>query len=583
MRLILIVCCSILLSACTAPPTAVKPLTDSSSPTVFTGLRVSTHRDGDDLLSGGLGHAALLLPTAPAAADPAHLTAAELRRRALHANWRAIADVYGTVKSVPTIPGREFHAFALVPGAQHRHRVMAQIPDAFDAKARCLIVTAVSGSRGIYGAIGSISAYGLPRGCAVVHTDKGGGTGFFDVATGEGAQADGTRAQRGGELEFDPDTSAREVETRVAMKHAHSGDNPEADWGRHVLQAAHFGMQTLNDAFPAQAPFTAANTRVLAFGLSNGAGAVLRAAELDDEGLIDAVVAAAPNVTVAGARPLFDYATEAALLQPCALLALPDVPALLPDAAWRALAAARCASLQAAGLVAGGDSAAQAASALAQLRASGWRDETLQLAGMHLAFDLWRALGATYAQSYARASADAPVCGFEFAQRDGAGPQRAATALERALWWSDASGIAPTAGVALVDTNATATPDPGFQTLQCLRALWTSEVPLAQRVRVSITATRATALPRVPTVLVHGDHDSLVPIEFNSRPYAAAARSNGAAIALWEVAHAQHFDAFVLLPQFGAKFPPLLPHAYAAMDALIAHLDGGPMPVNQQR
>ncbi len=561
-----------------ATPTAVKQISDP-----FPNLRVTTHRDGDDLLSGGLGRAALLLPAAPAAVDPAHPTAAELRRRALHANWRAIADVYGTVKEVPTIPGREFHAFAHVPGAKHSHRVMAQIPDAFDAKARCLIVTAVSGSRGIYGAIGSISAYGLPRRCAVVHTDKGGGTGFFDVATVEGAQADGTRAQRGRELEFDPGTQARDGDTRVALKHAHSGDNPEADWGRHVLQAAHFGLQALNEAFPAQRPFTAANTRVLAFGLSNGAGAVLRAGELDGEGLIDAVVAAAPNITVDGARPLFDYATEAALLQPCALLALPEVPTLLPDAVWRGMAGARCASLRESGLVEGGDIVAQATSALAQLRASGWRNETLQLAGMHLAFDLWRAFGATYAQSYARASVDAPVCGFEFAQRDGAGPPRAATAAERALWWSDASGIAPTAGVALVDTKATATSDPGFQTLQCLRALWASEDPLAQQLRAGIAATRATARPQVPTVLVHGDHDSLVPIEFNSRPYAAAARGNAATIALWEIAQAQHFDAFVLLPQFTAKFPPLLPHAYAAMDALIAHLDGGPMPVDQQR
>ena len=584
MRLIPVCSCLILLSACMATPTAVKPVPESIASTSVSALRVSVHRDGDDLLSGGLGRPSLLLPAAPLPADPTQPTAAELRRRALHANWRAIADLTGSVAEVPSIPGREFHAFAQVAGARHPHRMMVQVPDAFDSGKRCLIVTAVSGSRGIYGAIGSVSAYGLPRGCAVAHTDKGGGTGFFDVASGEGARADGSRGARGLDLEFDPGTTARAGDTRVAMKHAHSGDNPEADWGRHVLQAAHFGLQALSEAFPQQAPFTAANTRIIAFGLSNGAGAVLRAAELDDAGLFDAVVAAAPNVNVAGARPLFDYATEAALLQPCALLALPAAPVFLPDAVWRAMAGARCASLRAASLIDGVDEAAQAASALAQMRASGWRDETLQLASMHLAFDLWRALGATYSQAYARATVDDPVCGFEFAQRDGTAPPRNATAAERALWWSDASGIAPTAGVALVDTLATATPDPGFTALRCLRALTSSDDALAQRVRAGIAATRASAQTRVPTVLVHGDHDSLVPIEFNSRPYVSAARAQGAShIALWEVANAQHFDGFVVFPQFAGKVPPLLPHAYAALDAVIAHLDGGAMPVDQVR
>ncbi len=575
MRLITPTILSLLTAACTHMNT-----TEPAPADVFTATRVSTHRDGDDLLSGGMGRGPLLNPLAPAPADAAHPGAAELRRRALHANWRGIADLHGSVSEIANVTGREFHAFARLPGARHPHRVMAQVPDAFDAKQRCLIVTASSGSRGIYGAIGSVAAYGLPRGCAVVHTDKGGGSGFFDIASGEGVQGDGTRAPRGIELEFDPGTAAVANETRVALKHAHSGDHPEADWGRHVLQAARFGLQVLDESFPEQAPFTAANTRILAFGLSNGGGAVLRAAELDDQGLLDGVVAAAPNVSVEGARHLFDYATEAALLQPCALLALPDAPAFLPDAAWRAVAGARCASLRAAGLIEGDDAAAQSASALAQLRASGWRDESLRLAGLQVGFDLWRAVAALYAQSYARATPDAAVCGYGFAQRDGAGPPRAASAAERALWWSDASGIAPTAGVALVDGLATDPADPALTGLRCLRALLDGEDVLARQVQASIAATRGNGKPRVPTVIVHGDHDSIIPIEFSSRPYLAAARANGARIALWEVANAQHFDAFVALPQLHGT-PPLLPHAHAAMDALMLHLDGASPPLDR--
>src|SRR5690606_9488372 len=106
-------------------------------------------------------------------------------------------------------------------------------------------------------------------------------------------------------------------------RHAHSLDNPEADWGRHVRQAAEYALQVLDDALPAAAPFEFDNTRVIAVGISNGGGAVLRAAELEG-GWLDGVVAAEPNVTVAGARPLYDYASEAALLQPCALLHVPE-------------------------------------------------------------------------------------------------------------------------------------------------------------------------------------------------------------------------------------------------------------------
>jgi hydroxybutyrate-dimer hydrolase len=261
---------------------------------------------------------------------------------------------------------------------------------------------------------------------------------------------------------------------------------------------------------------------------------------------------------------------------------LPDAPVFLPDAVHQAVIAARCASLRDAGLIEGDTAAEQSASALAQLRASGWRDETLHLSGLQTGFDLWRAVAALYAQAYARATPDAPVCGYSYAQRDAIAPPRLATVAERALWWSDGSGIAPTAGVGLVDGLATAVPDASFAGLRCLRDLLSSDDAVAQRVRASIAATRASAQTRVPTVIVHGDHDSIIPLEFSSRPYLAAARANGARIALWEVANAQHFDAFVALPKL-AGMTPLLPQAYAAMDALIAHLDGGAMPEDRQK
>ena len=75
-------------------------------------------------------------------------------------------------------------------------------------------------------------------------------------------------------------------ETRLALRHLHSQDNPEADWGAHVRQAVHFAFDVLGQRYART--FDAGNVRVLAVGISNGGGAVLKAAELDD-GLLDVV------------------------------------------------------------------------------------------------------------------------------------------------------------------------------------------------------------------------------------------------------------------------------------------------------
>src|SRR5689334_11347065 len=174
-------------------------------------VRETAHRNGDDLLSAGLGLAGLRGAPAPFA-DPIAPTPQELRRRAIQGSWKGIADLgplggYGDVYgAVPDVPGREYQAFARIAGARSPHRVLAQVPDAFDARNRCLIVTASSGSRGVYGAISLAGAFGLPRGCAVAYTDKGAGSGYFDCASATGTLLDGTRAAAAASgLEFIPD------------------------------------------------------------------------------------------------------------------------------------------------------------------------------------------------------------------------------------------------------------------------------------------------------------------------------------------------------------------------------------------
>ncbi|HEX5305262.1 MAG TPA: 3-hydroxybutyrate oligomer hydrolase family protein, partial [Dyella sp.] len=273
-------------SACTTPPSRQEPA--MSRPDFLAGdVRVTDHRDHDDLLSAGLGLGGLAGAPSPIT-DPPHPTPAELRRRAIQTSWKGIADLgplggYGTVYgAVPDVPGREFQAFARVPGASQPHRVLLQVPDAFDAAHRCLVVAPSSGSRGVYGAISLAGAWGLPKGCAVAYTDKGTGAGYFDYADDSGVQLDGTRAKRGEAiLEFEPGPAP--ADAGIAVKQLHSGDHPEADWGRDVIQAAQFGLAMLDRAYPAEAPFTPQNTKIIATGLSNGGGAVLQAAGLDKE------------------------------------------------------------------------------------------------------------------------------------------------------------------------------------------------------------------------------------------------------------------------------------------------------------
>lgn len=554
---------------------------------VFSAQRSSEHRGPDDLLTAGLGLDGLRAMVPPAFADAGQPTAQELRRRAIWGNWRGIADLapgggYGEFYgSLAAVPGREFHAYAKVPGATQPHRVMLQLPDAFDAAKRCVVVTASSGSRGIYGSIAVAGAWGLPKGCAVAYTDKGAGTDYFDLDTQTGVAPDGTRAALGtSDLAFVPDAPVDA--SGVAFRHAHSGDNPEADWGRHVRQAAEFALEALDEALPEAAPFTFDNTRVIAVGISNGGGAVLRAAELEGDWL-DAVVAGEPNVFVdaPGARSLYDYTTEAALLMPCAQLHLEGLPQPPLTAQVAPLWAARCASLAAAGLVEGGDTAAQARSAYERMLAGGWTEGAIRAGALSTGFDLWRAVAATYASAYGRYGVGGHPCGLGFAAQTPEFRPRTATAAEQAAWWSDASGIPPGAGVGLVDP-ALAPPDFGLAGLQCLRALHDGDGEDARRVQAGIAGTRA-QLPRhgFPVVVVHGTDDGLVPMAFSSTPYVAAAQAAGRDVRFWQVRNAQHFDGFLGLPDYAARYVPLLPYVYAALDRVAAHLDGaGALPAD---
>jgi hydroxybutyrate-dimer hydrolase len=548
----------------------------------FGDVRVTTHRDGDDLLSASLGLRGLA-GTSTRFAQPASPTPAELRQRAIQSSWKGIADLgplggFGTLYgSVPSVPGREFTTFASLPGARASHRVLAQIPDDFDRNKRCLVVTASSGSRGIYGSVALAGGWGLPRGCAVAYTDKGGGAGYFDPSDGTGVMLDGTRAKAGSApLEFEP--QGLDADAGIAVKHAHSGDNPEADWGRHVLQAARFGLAMLDRAFPDEAPFTAQNTTIIATGISNGGGAVLRAAGDDKDGILAAVVALEPNIHVRGAgRSFYDYATEAALLLPAALAArdFDGVPfarvGLASPTAW----ALRCASLRAHGRLTGLMPGAQAEEALAMLRAGAWHDDVLATAASSTSLDLWRVVTVAYASAYLKRDASHMPGGFSYRAYHAAGVTGPADALLRATWWADGSGIPPGAGVLLAGGTDLSL-DPTLPGVLSLRELQTGQGIEAEQLHSAIDATAA-ELPRegLPILIVHGAQDGLIPVAFSSEPYVKWLRDAGRTPVFWKVPFAQHFDAFLAFPDFGDRHAPLLPFGYAALDRAWSHLSEG--------
>jgi len=512
-----------------------------------------------DLLTAGLGRTGLGLATAPAYADPLNPTALELRRNGIYANYRALVDptisggygsLYGpnvdvagtATSSEGLVPGREYVA-TLDDGSGNKRVVMAvQIPDSFNTAAPCLVLGPSSGSRGVYGAIGSASEWGLKRGCAVALTDAGKGVGLYDLSDDTVNRIDGTRATRAaaGGLNFFAANITDAARTaynalfpnRLALKQVHSQLNPEKDWGNDTLAAARYALFALNDRYGSvdvPAPFNAGNTLVIAGSVSNGGAAVLRAAEQDSSGLIDGVVASEPvaemptaagygvqlgGVAVAGyGKKLADYVTYGNLYQPCAALAAGAAMTELTVFNYLVItgqtgrAAARCTGLTAKGLLSGADTAAQALDALNKLRAYGWTPDHDQMHNAHYGLGNGPILSAMYPTSYGRFSVTDNVCNTSFAQVDATGAPVAVSATSKAQSFAIANGTANGAPASVVYNNSvggarvwniatspsTGVQDFGLDTALCQRALVTGVDETGAPLTATATSTRPTA------------------------------------------------------------------------------------------
>ncbi len=602
MRYLICVLLLLLLNGCqpaaddaAVPTTAVDAGHDSDIDQTVEPATAESHVDNqrierrlDDLLTSGLGVSGLREPP-PVFANPAAPTPEELRRLALHTNYRALQDVaeasgFGLEHELlQATSGVEILAWRELDGLRYPHAVAMQIPDSFNVQQPCLVVAAASGSRGVYGAAAVVGDWALSHHCAAIYTDKGAGTGFYDLDSGQGLTLDGKLTAR--PTGYQPDSMAtgeNPIPYQVAIKHAHSTDNPEARWGDFVLDAARFAVAELQQRFA-----DLGQLRIIGAGISNGGSAVLRAAEADHAGLLDAVVAGEPNIyppavdavvataearyPVSDALPLYSYATELGLFQPCALLH--DITANDPFGAALAFRqaelAGQCEQLLAAGRLA--DAEPESASrALDKLLLT---PSARRLGLVNFTLGLWPAVTAAYAQAYQRQTTAAPVCGIGYAAVGTDGKARPTTLAERAGWFATSSGIAPTAGLVLVDQHGQAltSSDALVNSASCWHELARQTGTVLQQ---SLATTRSTArIKTIPVLIVHGQADSLVLVNHSSRPYVAAGYQQGSAVYYYEIEHANHFDALLGAPGMRDHIVAIHPYLVAALEQAWNHLE----------
>jgi len=480
----------------------------------------------------------------------------------------------------------------------------------------------------------------------VVYTDKGTGTGAHNLETDTAQKLDGTLTTSADPVQFRADLTAihradfnSAWPDRFAWKHAHSRANPEADWGRHVLQSIEFGFYVLNEKFgrglagaKARVTIKPENTLVIASSVSNGGGASVRAAELDQRGLIDGVAVSEPNVNpvvdpgftirqgdgpvITGhSRSLLDYTTALALYQGCANLA----PAIRDTAPLNGVfnsaevGANICSSLASRGLVAGATLDERATDALRVLNEDfAIQPEQNLLAPVHFGLAVAQSIAMTYTNAYARAGVEERVCGLSLAATDGSGAVTPLTPAAEAALFSASNGIPPSAGVNLVYDDAQGQPtnlaasispgsgvqDYGLDALLCLRNLAAGvdvvtgdplqgqQAELAAAVAEGVSEVRASGdLQGKPAIFVTGRADAILPINHTSRAYVGLnQRVEGSTSNLryYEVLNAHHLDVLNGFAGIAERYVPLHHYYFQALDLMWNHLrDGQSLPPSQ--
>ncbi|WP_251357866.1 D-(-)-3-hydroxybutyrate oligomer hydrolase [Kangiella sp. TOML190] len=595
-----------------------------------------------DLLSAGLSLAQLRSVTPPSLADSEKPSPLELRQLAYYHNIRALMDLsaaggfkdsYGLAAS-DKLYGDEFLTYSSDKSGQLEATYLVQIPENFNQQQACLVVSASSGSRGIYGAVGVVGFWALHKGCAVAYTDKGTGSGFYFPQQQAGYDIQGNLVKLAlnpsadpnkiwqppspkpsnspnSESALKPSNQDKKQPRVVATKHAHSKSNLEKDWGQFVINATHAGLYFLNQHFPEQ-NYKPNNTLILAAGISNAGGAALRAVELDRQQLFDAVVVGEPNLApalnhdliiadqtsqfITQGKPLLNYNADIALYQGCALLS--QHYAKHSFAMYiqfnQAQFAAQCGYLKQHGLISGKDISTQAEQSYQALIKIGLLPQALDFLPVGTSINLWNAINATYFNAYAKADFTQPICGSHFVIDN-----TKFNAQTQASLFATSSGVPPTAGINIQWPTQISDTDfdlsPVYQSDLCFNKTLKPNLPIAvatdssakAKIEASLQQITATGdLQNTPAIIIHGQADGLIHVNHSSRAYLGLNyRKEAAASQLryYEIENAHHFDAFNALPALQSRYVPLHTYYEQALDLMWQHLtQGKALPASQR-
>ncbi len=572
----------------------------------------------DDLATAGLGLKGLQAK-APLFLDPNSPSRRELRRSAFYYNINhlialqvgsGVGALYGRYLSSSDgewrVPGHELIVPLRYPDGQVATMILLQVPDDFDWQNPCLVVGAASGSRGLYGAAGAVGLWALSKGCAVTVTDKGTGPAYHWLTENFAVNVDGTIQPPNPQSHFyqsDVDDFARKYPYRVATKHAHNNKQEDQYWGDFVLAAIDTAFALLNSEFPLSPGLSPKNTMVIGAAISNGGGAVVKAAERDTRERFDGIVVSEPNIPLPEG---FDYQWELdgrrqsyrtdsqmrvayaqALYLPCAAR-FHDESDLPEDvkAAWLPTFARRCQDLHGYGLLKASTLLEQSAEALQKLQEKGYSTNANPLALMLARNISWNASVLNYTYAIGGFAIEDHLCGLSYAYVDDQGrPTVMPQALKNRVF-SQSSGALPSVGITLVnDENpggprsllasnmVNGTSDLGFKSLLCLADYVTSS-----RVSQGLDTLAVSGdLKGLPAIIVHGEADNIVQVKNTSRPYFVlnASTETQPNLHYYEVNHAQHMDFMVAVPAVRKYFVPLQHYFESALNIMFQHLRHG--------
>jgi len=597
-------------------------------------------------LVGGLGLSGIQ-GIAPGFRDAKNPSLDELRTNTIYANYTALINqkdgqfgvVYGP-KDDTKFAGTEYLAF--VGKGLNKATLMVQIPKNFNQKEPCIVAAPSSGSRGVYGAIGTSGAWAIAKGCVVAYTDANKGTGAVDLSQNKGYgilhnalsldtkeelafRVPSTKNISETSYEYENITlpSQKQIDTfisknpnRYAFKHAHSQKNIEKDWGLHTLQSIQFAFNQLNKNY--EKKFTPKNTIVIAASVSNGGSAVLRAAEQDTNSLIDAVVASEPNINPKPSskkftinmgnqtplsnhsKPAYEYWIQAELYSACATQAKELKGTILAEA--RGEVAPRCHSLVSAGLLKKGSLENLGTQAMEKLQEIGYLKESNKILVGYAGVDVFQSLLNNYGNAYTRSSVIDNVCNISMAAVDKNNKPTINTSFKTLS--SSSNGIPRTANLVLIKNDAkggankqsnalssNGQKDYNLEGALCWQDIFTNiKNPLHNRLINGINEIQATGkLQGKPTIILHGRDDAIIAINHSSRPYYALSlieQTNKSNTFYYEVTNAQHLDTlnglYTKNKKGGMNYVPLDYYFKTALDKMYEHLkNGSSLPPSQ--